>query len=158
MTRTDPRSISDLVESVVMQCRWLSIPVPEREVTFHPTRKWRFDLAWPAFKVACEVQGGTFIKAADGAAGRHSRGGAQTGDMEKLNEAQLLGWLVIVVDTKMVNHRDGRAVKFIERALRARKPAPSALGSESSEGTTEPNAPEPAQAPIWTDEMGLGGT
>lgn len=162
MTRiAEPKghTTSDLVEGIVMQCRWLSLPVPDREVTFHPTRKWRFDLAWPAFKVACEVQGGTYVKAPDGGAGYHSRGIGMTADMEKLDEAQLAGWLVIVVDTKMAGHRDGRAVKFIERALQARKPAPSAgPPSESSEGTTGPNAPEPAQAPIWTEEMGLGGT
>lgn len=158
MTRiAEPKgnTTSDLVEGIVMQCRWLSLPLPEREVRFHPTRKWRFDLAWPAFKVACEVQGGTYVKAPDGGAGYHSRGIGMTADMEKLNEAQLAGWLVIVADTKMAKHRDGRAVEFIQRALQARKPAPAP--TPSSEGP-EPDVPKPAQPPIWDDDMGFGGT
>lgn len=159
MTRiAEPKgnTTSDLVEGLVMQCRWSSLPLPEREVRFHPTRRWRFDLAWPAFKVACEVQGGTYVKAKDGGAGYHSRGIGMTADMEKLDEAQLAGWLVIVVDTKMANHKDGRAIQFIQRALRARKPAPAP--TPSSEGPTEPDVPKPAQPPIWDDDMGFGGT
>lgn len=30
-----------------------------REHRFHPTRRWRFDFAWPDEKVALEVEGGT---------------------------------------------------------------------------------------------------
>lgn len=60
------------------QCRVLYLPVPVAELTFHPTRKWRFDLAWPALlldhqaarsvygtpndgpKLALEIDGGVF--------------------------------------------------------------------------------------------------
>ena len=29
------------------------------EYRFHPTRKWRFDYAWPENKIALEVEGGS---------------------------------------------------------------------------------------------------
>jgi hypothetical protein len=40
----------------------------EFEHRFHPVRRWRFDAAFPARKVAVELDGGIF------AAGRHTRG------------------------------------------------------------------------------------
>jgi hypothetical protein len=64
------------------------LPEPEFEWRFHPTRKWRFDLAWPGHKVALEVDGGIWV------AGRHSRGAGVKADWEKINTAQLLGWRV----------------------------------------------------------------
>lgn len=65
------------------------LPKPETELRFHPERKWKFDFAWPAKKVALEVNGGAFIR------GRHSRGQSQVDDWEKLNAAQVLGWKVL---------------------------------------------------------------
>lgn len=60
--------------------------IPEFRFTF--PRRWRFDLAWPAFKVAVEQEGGVWTR------GRHSRGAGMVKDMEKYNHAQLLGWRV----------------------------------------------------------------
>lgn len=60
----------------------------EFEYRFHPTRKWRFDVAWPERKIAVEIDGGVFIQ------GRHSRGAGQVKDNEKINVAQSLGWRV----------------------------------------------------------------
>ena len=81
----------------------------ERELKFHPTRKWRFDFADQARMIAIEVEGGTFVS------GRHNRGRAMAGDMEKYNEATRLGWRVYRFDTNMVN--DGRAVNYIADLL-----------------------------------------
>lgn len=58
---------------------------------FHPERKWRFDYACPAVKIAIEVDGGIFT------GGRHSGGVGQLKDMEKMNWAQALGWRVFHV-------------------------------------------------------------
>lgn len=55
---------------------------------FHDTRKWRFDYALPELKIAIEVDGGVFT------GGRHSGGIGQVKDMEKMNYAASLGWLV----------------------------------------------------------------
>lgn len=62
------------------------LPEPVREYRFHPTRRWRFDFAWPEQKVALEVDGGVWT------GGRHTRGAGFIGDMEKLNAAGLAGW------------------------------------------------------------------
>lgn len=58
------------------------------EYKFHPTRKWRFDYAIPDLQIAIEIDGGVFI------GGRHSRGMGQKKDMEKMNAAAEMGWLV----------------------------------------------------------------
>lgn len=61
------------------------------EARFHPTRKWRFDLAVPRHLVALEVDGGLFLPGG----GRHNRPRGYVNDMEKLNAAAVLGWRVI---------------------------------------------------------------
>lgn len=58
-----------------------------REHKFHPTRGWRFDYAWPAHKLALEIDG----------RGRHDRVMGQREDFEKMNQAVLLGWRVLHV-------------------------------------------------------------
>ena len=68
---------------------WLTHPL--EEVKFHPSRKWRFDYAWPDKMVALEVEGGVWTM------GRHTRGIGFVRDMEKYNAATLLGWRVLRV-------------------------------------------------------------
>ena len=70
-------------------CIWTNIPIPEKEYKFHPKRKWRFDYAWPDYKIALEVEGGIWTK------GRHVRGTGFLKDMEKYNAATVLGWRVL---------------------------------------------------------------
>lgn len=106
-TRT---AASKLEAAIERHLRALKLPACEREYRFHPTRKWRFDFAWPSRKLAVEVQGGIWI------GGKHSRGAGIEKDAEKLNEAQLLGWVVLLVTPAHI--RTGMAVQWIERALR----------------------------------------
>lgn len=61
----------------------------EKEWRFHPVRKWRFDYAFPDFKVALEVEGGVFT------GGRHTRSLGFLKDIEKYNAAAVLGWTVV---------------------------------------------------------------
>lgn len=63
------------------------LPGPVPEYRFHPVRRWRFDYAWPARRVACEVDGGQW----------RAGGGRHNGDpdREKLNTAAALGWRVL---------------------------------------------------------------
>ena len=56
------------------------------EHKFHPTRQWRFDFAWPARKVAVEVEGGVWT------GGRHVKSSGYIKDMEKYNHASEGGW------------------------------------------------------------------
>ena len=60
-----------------------------KEYTFHYTRKWRFDYAMPDLKVAIEIDGGVWDY------GRHNRPQGYINDMEKLNTAASMGWLVL---------------------------------------------------------------
>lgn len=90
----------------------VGLPEFEPEHQFHPTRKWRFDYAWPQRRIALEVHGGVFTK------GRHTRGAGFTGDREKMNEAACLGWLVIEVSTEQL--KAGLARDWVERALALR--------------------------------------
>ena len=83
----------------------------EKEYKFHPTRKWRFDFAWPLLGLAVEVEGGVWI----GGGGRHQRGKGFIEDCTKYNEAVILGWRVIRVTTEMV--KSGEAIKYIKRAI-----------------------------------------
>ena len=79
------------------------------EHRFHPTRKWRFDYAWPDKMIAFEVEGGTWQN------GRHTRGVGYENDCIKYSEAAILGWKVIRATTGMC--KDGRAVKLLEKAF-----------------------------------------
>jgi very-short-patch-repair endonuclease len=101
---------SDAERAMLTMLKWAGLPEPMTEYRFHPSRKWRFDFAWEAPKVALEVEGGTWIS------GAHTRGRHFESDAEKYNEAALAGWKVLRVTTQMVD--DGRAIAFIERALR----------------------------------------
>lgn len=64
-----------------------------KEYIFHPVRKWRFDYAIPSRMVAIEVDGGVWV------GGRHNRPSGYINDMEKLNNAASLGWLVLRIAT-----------------------------------------------------------
>lgn len=59
------------------------------EHQFCDGRKWRFDFACLDIATAIEIDGGVWT------GGRHSRGTGQVADMEKLNTAQLFGWIVL---------------------------------------------------------------
>lgn len=87
----------------------VTIPAPVREHRFDRVRKWRFDFAYPAMRLAIEVQGGIFSR------GRHTRGAALLKEYEKLNEAALAGWRVLFVTPQQV--QNGEATKLIARAI-----------------------------------------
>lgn len=70
-------------------CQAHGLPLPEAEHKFHPTRKWRFDFAWPDFKVALENDGGVWIN------GGHNRGSGWKKDTDKRNTAAELGWRLL---------------------------------------------------------------
>jgi hypothetical protein len=101
--------VSDLEDTLAWQLKLVGVPEPEREHVFAKPRRWRFDFAWPARKVALEVEGGTWVN------GAHNRGAHFESDCAKYNSAALAGWLVLRVTGAMV--ADGRALAFVERAL-----------------------------------------
>ncbi|SEV88619.1 Protein of unknown function [Chitinophaga sp. YR573] len=60
-----------------------------KEHKFHPERKWRFDFALPDKKIGIEYDGLQSVKS------RHTTLTGFTGDTEKMNAAQALGWKVL---------------------------------------------------------------
>jgi hypothetical protein len=94
----------------------MGLPAPVREYRFaeYIGRQWRFDFAWPAYLVACEVEGGTFLPGG----GRHNRGAGYEADCEKYSTAAIEGWSVVRVTGRMVT--SGAAVDLVGRALAAR--------------------------------------
>lgn len=89
-----------------------SFPEAAPEHVFHPTRKWRFDYAWPKHHVAFEFEGGSWV------GGAHTRGKGYAKDCLKYAEAAILGWIVIRGTTEMVS--DGTAFDLLQRALESR--------------------------------------
>lgn len=84
----------------------------ELEYRFHPKRKWRFDVAFPAEKVAVEIEGGVWQY------GRHNRAAGFLADLEKYNAAALRGWCVLRYTWEQVGEKKTKAE--VERALRDR--------------------------------------
>jgi Uncharacterized protein conserved in bacteria len=81
----------------------------EREWRFHPTRRWRFDFAWPAQRVAVEIDGGQWASGG----GRH----ATDADREKLNAAAAHGWRVLRFSREMLERDPAACAEHVRRAL-----------------------------------------
>lgn len=82
--------------------RAIGLPVPITEHKFHPTRRWRFDYAFSDTKIAIEIEGGAFTR------GRHTRGKGFISDMEKYNQATLLGWKLLRYTPQAINFNEIR--------------------------------------------------
>jgi len=101
--------MSDLEAEMALQIRAYKLPTPEREFRFTKGRRFRFDFAWVAQKVALEVEGGVW------SGGRHSRGAGFNSDCEKYALATLEGWRVFRVTTNHI--KSGDAIQWIQAAL-----------------------------------------
>lgn len=77
----------------------------ERELVFHPGRRWRFDFANQERALALEIDGQV-----------HRIAGRFEGDVDKLNQATLSGWRVLRVTPGMVD--DGSALDLVVQAIR----------------------------------------
>ena len=94
----------------VFKCACATLfPGMEQEYKFMPKRRWRFDLAWPKHKIACEIEGGIWTN------GRHTRGKGYEADCEKYSTAAINGWTVIRVTPGMIS--SGQALGFLEVAF-----------------------------------------
>ena len=96
------------------------VPCPEPEHMFHDSRKWRLDFAWVEHKVAVEEHGGVWTR------GRHTRGQGFINDREKMNEAQLLGWIVLEVTTDQFLKEV--TIEWVAKAIQIQKSAQCASG------------------------------
>lgn len=86
---------------------------PRREYRFSPTRKWKFDFAWPAQRVFVEMEGGIHGRS------RHTVAGGFIRDCEKYNTATFLGWVGIRIPTGGVTEE---IVTQIQDFIRLRSP------------------------------------
>lgn len=80
------------------------------EHRFHPSRRWRFDLALLDCRIALEIDGGGWGH------GRHHRKDGRDNDNAKDAEAQILGWRVLRCSWDHV--KDGTALVTIQRLVR----------------------------------------
>jgi very-short-patch-repair endonuclease len=96
-------------EAFALHCRFENLE-PEREFRFCPTRRFRFDFAFPKQKLAVEIEGGIWT------AGRHTRGSGYAHDLDKYNAAARLGWTVLRYTTQMVE--SGQAINEVLEVLR----------------------------------------
>jgi len=107
------------------QLAWLirvsGLPVPVYQFKFHPTRRWKFDAAYPDRWLAIEVMGGAWVQ------GHHSRGQGVEDDAEKLSHAAMAGWRVLVFTGQQI--KDGRALQWLEAALRHRPEQIAGVGT-----------------------------
>ena len=102
MTRIDPQAVAKQTKKAALEMSFLNhwrlmyptLPAPTSQHRFHDERKWRFDFAWIEWKLAVEIQGGSFVQ------GGHNRGAQQAKDYEKQREAVRLGWRVLPFNTK----------------------------------------------------------
>lgn len=115
-------------------CKSYGLPLPKFEYKFHPTRKWRFDAAWPCGEnwtsirrtdgsiiepmgpqLAIECQGGLFKRRGQPQAGRHTQGAALLKEYAKLNEGAALGWTIGLFTPRQI--QDGTAIQWVRRCL-----------------------------------------
>ena len=100
--------MSDLEDELAFQLKAAKIPF-EREIRFHPKRRWRMDFVFPPHNLAMEVEGAVFVK------GAHSTGVGITKDIEKGNAALLMGWKVLRATAAHV--KSGQALEWVETML-----------------------------------------
>jgi very-short-patch-repair endonuclease len=100
--------VSALEETLAYQLKVAGYPPAVREYRFCK-RRWRLDFAWPAQKVAVEIDGGTWVR------GAHNRPVRIAQDHEKRNALVLMGWRVLTFTGEQV--KKGTALGDIGRLL-----------------------------------------
>lgn len=91
---------------------------PQAEYRFQPPRRWKFDCAWPAHKLAVEIDGGNRMVRYD-SRGRPAVVGGHTkdSDYEKLNAAVEAGWRVLRYSTAMLENNPLACIEQVKRIL-----------------------------------------
>jgi very-short-patch-repair endonuclease len=107
--------MSDPERVFVFQLRAAGILDYHQEYTFAYPRRWRFDFCWPDARLAVEIEGGVW------SGGRHTRGSGFVKDLEKYNQATILGWKLLRVTSAMIE--DGTALALVEQALAQKEKA-----------------------------------
>ena len=101
--KIDPTTI---LKGIALNNGW---PPITTEYRFHPTRRWRFDLAFVSHQVAVEIEGVVYSSQI----GRHQRAAGYVKDLEKYGEAAALGWQVLRFAPVQVN----KELQWVERII-----------------------------------------
>lgn len=96
--------------ALLQQLRGAHLPEPVQQFAFHPTRRYRADLAYPPEHLLIEVDGGIWLQR-----GGHTTGTGYQRDRERDCEAVALGYTVLRVTPAMVKR--GTALRYVETAL-----------------------------------------
>lgn len=90
---------------------------PLREYRFAEVigRRWRFDFAWPAERVAVELEG--IFQGWDGERTRHQRAAGYAADAEKYNHAVLLGWRVLRFTSADLRKKPVQTIELVNQVL-----------------------------------------
>lgn len=104
VTAPQPRGESLLERRYDQKLEEAGLPAPRKNWFFMNDRNFELDRAWPAQKVAVEIQGGA-----------HRAKGKWQRDIEKRALAMLSGWRVLEVDGTSI--KDGRAIEWTKRLL-----------------------------------------
>lgn len=108
-----PRAPEDSLDWFQRVCLTEGILLPVTEFRFAPPRRWRFDYAWLASKVALEIEGGAFVAGGS----RHTRGAGFRADLEKYNVATAAGWRVFrVLPEQLLSH----GIDLVKQAMEAK--------------------------------------
>ncbi len=100
-----PPTESDPETRFVQVVRAMALPFPRRQfVVILRGRKYRLDFAWPAIRLAVEIDGGSVHTA-----------NTLGGDLYRQNQILLDGWFIVRFTPYMVDRR----VQMVERDLRA---------------------------------------
>jgi|SRR6266446_866749 len=104
-----------LIAPLLRDLTWriYGIEVPQEEYRFAPPRRWRFDYAWTAPRIAVEIEGGVWSH------GRHVRSSGFLADMDKYNAAGRAGWRVFRFTPDQL--RKGEAQEFMKDILKPTK-------------------------------------
>lgn len=104
--------VGKVQHSMAMRILFEDLPTARPEYQFVPERGWRFDYAWPDYKVALEIEGGVYNR------GRHVRGEGYETDLMKYNEATLRGWRLIRFSVSQVLKKPTLCHQILQSAFR----------------------------------------
>ena len=111
------RSLLDTTSRVAVlkaMLKQAGLTAPHTEFRFDSVRRWKFDYAIPAHRVAIEQEGGAWT------GGRHVRGTGFLLDCKKYSEAAAQGWLIIRVPPKDLCTEN--TIDWVRRAILSREP------------------------------------
>lgn len=108
---------------------------PLRELIFAAPRRWRFDFAWPDWRVAVELEG----LGRRGGMSRHQRPLGMSRDCEKYNAAAVLGWSVLRFTVVELRRDPLGCCETVSRTIEAKSECSTAetrrRGAEDHENT-----------------------